>query len=368
MKILYVLPLFCNRDQITNFQTLGGGERYPFELARFLASNNKTDHVQILLFGEKESNFTIDGVTISVIKGFKPFELVNQNFSPFPSSLSFFKNISRADIIHGYHIKSDTITLSSLTAKLYNKPIVLTDFGGGGRLNISKIIGFESLAKAVLCISDFDSTFWHVKNKPTIYGGVDLEKYQYTKDKKQYVLYAGRILPHKGIDLLIQAIPKDYKLIIAGRVFNKVYLEHLKKIAGNKNITFIENPNDKELVNLYQYASCFVLPSTHTDYTGKKYKKTELFGLVAIEAMASGTPIIVSSAASLPELVKTGYNGFIFQDGDVNDLRQKLTQIITDKKLILSMGKNARKLAEEKYSWKNVAKKVREIYLQVIEQ
>jgi glycosyltransferase involved in cell wall biosynthesis len=161
-------------------------------------------------------------------------------------------------------------------------------------------------------------------------------------------------------------MPKDYKLIVAGRVFNEAYLNRLKKIAGDKNVEFIENPKDEQLIELYQNASCFVLPSTHKSYTGKKHKKTELFGLVVVEAMACGTPVIVSSAASLPELVESGVNGYVFKDGDTDDLTKKIKKIIFDKKLILAMGYQGRKLVEEKYNWKKVAENVRDFYSKAV--
>lgn len=362
MRILHIIPIYCNDRQIDNFQTLGGGERYPYELARFLALNNPKDNVHMMVFGERDKSILSNGMTIDVVKGMRPFRKINKNFSPIPLSKIYFEHISKADIIHGYHIRSDTTTLSSLIAKLYNKPIVLTDFGGGGKINFSKLINFEKLAKCILCISEFDSKFWSNKNKEVIYGGVDLKKYKYQKNKKDYVLFVGRILPHKGVDNLIQAMPKDYKLIIAGRVFDERYLEKLKKLAKGKQIEIIENPKDTQLVELYKNASCFVLPSTHKSSNGKNNKKTELFGLVVVEAMASGTPVVVSSAASLPELVENGYNGYIFKDRDINELSEKIRKIISNKKLIIELGLNGRKLVEEKFSWEKVAKHVRAIY------
>ena len=362
MKILHIIPIYCTDNQLENFQTLGGGERYPFELARFLASNNDKDEIHIMVFGNRDSSLIKDGITINVVKGLKPFGMINQNFSPVPFSTNFFKNISQADIVHGYHIKSDTITFSSLIAKAYQKPMVLTDFGGGGPLNFSKFMPSENLAKKILCISEFDSKFWKVANKSIIYGGVDLKKYDFRSNKENYVLFVGRILPHKGIDRLILAMPDNYKLVIAGHAFDKSYLAQLKKLAKGKNIEFIENATDKALINLYQNASCFVLPSTHKNINGKKVKKTELFGLVVVEAMACGTPVIVSNAASLPELVDNGYNGYIFNDGDVQDLAEKIKKVINNKTLINKMSYNGRKLVEQKYTWEKIAKNVRSLY------
>src|SRR5258708_5475107 len=91
-------------------------------------------------------------------------------------------------------------------------------------------------------------------------------------------------------------------------------------------------------------------------------QKTELFGLVVVEAMACGTPVIVSSAGPLPELVINGDNGYVFEDRNVADLSNKINKIISKSEVVEKMGLKSRKLAENKYNWNNIAKKVREIY------
>jgi glycosyltransferase involved in cell wall biosynthesis len=362
MNILHVVPIYCSENQIKNFQSLGGGERYPFELAKFLAQNNLKDNVEIILFGKRNDTIFNEGVKINVIKGVRFKSSKNPNFSPVPFSWSFIKKIQWADVIHGYHIKSETTTILSIITKTMKKPLFLTDLGGGRKARVLGVFKTELLAKSVLCLSKFDSNFWKVKNKKIIYGGVDINKYKFKKEKQKYVLYIGRILPHKGVDTLIRALPDGEKLIVAGRSYDHKYLDYLRNISNNKQVKFIENPSDNEIINLYENASCFVLPSTHKDYLGYKHKKTELFGLVLIEAMACGTPVIASSAASLPELIRDGYNGYIFEDSNVNSLRKKMLTIINDPKLIQKMGLNGRKLVEDKFNWSVISKNVRSIY------
>jgi glycosyltransferase involved in cell wall biosynthesis len=362
MKILHIVPIYFSDSQIKIFHTLGGGERYPFELARFLALHNAKDEVQLMLFGDRDSTYTINGLQINVIKGIKLFPKTNKNFSPLPFSLSFFKKIYWADIIHAYHTKADITLFAAILAKLFKKPLFLTDLGGGARYSLSRLFDVQPLVHTALCISKFDMQAWNITRKKVIFGGVDVNKYPYKKTKDTYVLYIGRILPHKAIDVLIQAMPNDLKLIVAGRPFDREYLAYLKHLAKDKKVKFIEDPEDRQLIDLYKNASCFVLPSTHIDYKGNKQKKTELFGLVVVEAMACGTPVIVSSAGSLPELVEEGYNGYVFTDRDSAELRKKIKKIVTNKTVITQMGKNARKLVEEKYDWRMIAKRVREAY------
>ena len=366
MKILFIIPIYFNEVQVKIFQSLGGGERYPFELARYLKKTYPKDEIQLMVFGISDKIFKQYGFNFNIVKGIKLFPKTNKNFSPLPISLNFIKSILWADVIHGFHSKADTMLLSGLVCKLNKKPFLLTDLGGGSKFSISRLVNIEPLVDSALCISEYDQSLWRIKNKQVVYGGVDINKYSYKKKKEKYILYVGRILPHKAVDTLIKAMPDNYKLIVAGRTYDLEYLSYIKELSRNKDITIIENPEDKDIEELYQNATCFVLPSTHKDYKGNIQKKTELFGLVVIEAMASGAPVIVSSAGPLPELVRAGYNGFIFQDGDVGDLSSKINKIINDENLVIEMGKRSRKLVEEKYDWRIIVKNVHRVYENIL--
>ncbi len=362
MKILHIVPIYFSIKEVDSFQTLGGGERYPFELAKFQSKTEKNDEVQILLFSSANRNFLVEGVKVTVVKSIRYLPFFNNNFSPIPFSTKLYQLMNWADAIHGYHVKADTILLLTILSKFIGKPFFLTDLGGGGNLTLSKILNYEKLATAILCISKFDCSFRKVRNKIVINGGVDIKKYKMSSKKENFVLYVGRILPHKGIDRLIKAVPRSTKLVVAGRVFDTPYLNHLKSLSKNKKVLFIENPDDIKLTSLYRKASCFVLPSTHKDYLGNYRKKPELLGLVVIEAMASGTPVIVSSAGSLPELVENNVNGYVFKDGDINDLSKKIIKVVNSKVLIKKLGMNGRKIVEQKYNWNSIAINTRKIY------
>lgn len=362
MKILYISPIyFENADHIKNIHILGGGGRYPFELAKNVLRIGK-DEVEIIFFGKKKANFSIDGVNISVIPAIKLFPKINGYANPLPLSLDFYKKIKEADIVHGIQIRTEAVMLATLYSKIIRKHIFVTDNGFGG-ISLAMLFPFELLTTGVMAISKNDSKYWMSKNKFIIYGGVDTEKFSYYKTKKKYVLYVGRFLPHKGIDVLVKAMPKEYKLIVAGNPLDSNYLLYLKNKSNSKNIIFIDKPNDKELIELYQNASCLVLPSTNRTYDNKTVKKPELFGLVVAEAMACGTPVIVSNVGSLPEFVENNKNGFVFSDRNIYDLRNKITRLIQEKELRLSMGKKCRDLAEKKYSWKTIARNVRNNYV-----
>jgi glycosyltransferase involved in cell wall biosynthesis len=116
------------------------------------------------------------------------------------------------------------------------------------------------------------------------------------------VLAVGRIMPHKGFDRTIRALPSELALTIVGQPYDEPYLAFLKNLAIDKQVTFKTNVGDSGLRALFQKAGLFVHASTHSDYRGNFSPKPELLGLAPLEALSSGLPAIVSNAGSLPEL------------------------------------------------------------------
>lgn len=364
MKILFIVPIYLkNINEIKNLQFMGGGGRYPFELAKSISQLGH-DEVELLFFSNIHDSIMLDNMKISLVPGVNFFTRFNGFVNPLPISLTFFKKIKEADIVHGIQIRTEATMLATIFGKLIGKPVFLTDNNFNG-LSLSRIIRVERLADAVLTISKEDYDSWHVKHKKIIYGGVNIHNFPYKKEKQKYVIYAGRIVAHKGVDVLVEAIPNDYQLIIAGSTSEEDYLAYLEKISKNKKVKIIKNPSDKKLVELYRNASCFVLPATAKDYLGRVWGRPGLYALVVPEAMSCGTPVIVSNVGALPYFIEDNKNGLVFKDRDVDDLRKKLLTIITNKKLIERMGNYGRKLVEEKYSWVSIAKHVRKIYLNV---
>ena len=361
MKILFIVPIYLkNLNEVKRLQFQGGGGRYPFELAKNLASLKKDD-VEMIFFGKKKKSIFFAGMKISVLPAIKISPRFNGAANPLTISLDFFKKIKQADVIHSIQIRTEASLLATIFARFIGKPIFLTDNNFNG-LTMARIIRPEYFASAVLAISEEDYDSWNVRNKKIIYGGVDIKKFSYQKKKKNYVLYAGRIASHKGVDVLVNAMPRDYKLIIAGATLEKHFLKYLKKISKGKNIDYVTNPSDTKLIRLYKEAVCFVLPATAKDYMGKIWGRPGLYALVVPEAMSCGTPVIVSNVGALPYFIEDNKNGFVFEDRNVIDLSNKLNKIIKNEKLIEKMGVSGRKLAESKYSWQTIAVNVRKIY------
>lgn len=143
------------------------------------------------------------------------------------------------------------------------------------------------------------------KHRHVIYNGIPVEQFSYNAQPKSYLLFVGRILPKKGILEAIEvAKATGRQLFIAAKVGSSerpYYEKKVKSLIDGKQIVFLGEVNFKEKVKLYKNAACLLFP----------IQWEEPFGLVMIEAMACGTPVIGFKRGSVTEIIKHGKNGFI---------------------------------------------------------
>ncbi len=191
---------------------------------------------------------------------------------------------------------------------------------------------------------------------------------RYGLEEQSYILFVGRVSPEKGVHILLLAfkqivndVPKNFKLVIVGPLtsaFNSTQISNYAKAMMNyakeelgERVVFTGAIDRNSLRILYSNAYCFVLPSL-----------AEAFGMVLLEAMASGTPTIGSTAGGIPDIIIDGVNGLLFRKGDWKDLASKLLMLIADKNLRNELATNARKYAEKYYSWFSIASSLSMIY------
>src|SRR5205823_12564085 len=108
---------------------------------------------------------------------------------------------------------------------------------------------------------------------------------------------------------------------------------------------------DAELPALYRAAAVLALPSVWRTCYGTDVRVSELLGLVLLEAMASGTPVVCSRLGGLPEVVQHGVTGFLVEPGDVDELHDRIATLLTDARLAARMGSRARELVLDRFTW-----------------
>lgn len=176
------------------------------------------------------------------------------------------------------------------------------------------------------------------------------------------LLTVSRLVPRKGHDLVLRSLPrlvKKYPDLLYLIVGQGSHLESLQALVEENNLSgcvrFIGAIADSELPVIYQAADLFVMPNR--DINGD----VEGFGIVFIEASASGIPVIGGASGGTQDAVAEGISGFLVDPSDTNQITDCVLRFLSNQGLSSEIGRNGRRLAEDKFSWERAAKQVAEI-------
>jgi glycosyltransferase involved in cell wall biosynthesis len=157
----------------------------------------------------------------------------------------------------------------------------------------------------------------------------------------------------KGLNILLRAIPlvkAPISLnIIGDGDLRPNYEKEVATYGLKQKVRFLGRVSEEELIRQYQSADLLILPSIN---------KHEAFGLVLIEAMSCGLPLIASNLPGMRSVFNDGEQGLYCKAGDVDDLAEKISSLVQDEKRRQQMAKAARALAQEKYAWEKIADKI----------
>ena len=206
-----------------------------------------------------------------------------------------------------------------------------------------------------------------------VYGGADPLRFAPRADEaRDGVLAVGRLTPHKGFDCAITALPPGATLTIAGTAGHdpdppeRDYPDHLRQLATGRDVRFAREVDDTELAGLYRRAAVLVMPSVEVTCYGRTVAVSELLGLTAIEAMASGTPVVASRLGGLAEVVVDGETGFLVEPGNTIQLRARIEELLNDPQRARRMGDAARRLVIDRFTWDACARRCVDAYRQVL--
>lgn len=314
--------------------------------------------------------------------------VLQANLNMVERAMKVMKVIGEVDIIHGHD------WLVAHAAKLLkhalNRPLVATihatEWGRNQGLHndlqryISDVewwLIYE--AWRVICCSEYmrnevKSVFQVPDDKiRVIPNGVDVREFESRVDtwrfKDQYaswdekiVFFVGRLVREKGVDLLIEAIPRvlqaypGVKFVIAGK---GPALEHLKGRAAQLGVShkvyFTGYIDDATRNGLYKCAEVAVFPSLY-----------EPFGIVALEAMAAKVPVVVSDVGGLGEVVRDDL-GVKVAPGDVDSLAGGILKVLQNPRLGAVLRENGYREVTMRYNWRDVARRTLEVFKEVLE-
>ena len=209
-------------------------------------------------------------------------------------------------------------------------------------------------------------------------GGVDLERFSLpakgkVKAKELLVSPSDRtifltirnLVPRMGIENLIEAFKASHilkekgLLFIGGEGFLKKSLRALVEKHGlEKSIHFLGRISEKDLLSYYQAADFFLLPT----------RELEGFGLVILEAMASGTPVLGTPVGAIPETISLFNRNLLFEGTRHEDMRTKLEDVVQHPEKYRFDAESCRRFVEERYSWEKMAAAFEEEMIKLVDQ
>jgi D-inositol-3-phosphate glycosyltransferase len=202
----------------------------------------------------------------------------------------------------------------------------------------------------------------------------EAKQYIGLKPENRMVLFVGRIEPLKGVDILIQAmaqldsreLDRPFHLAVIGGEVGvapqdmSAEMKRLQKLCDDLRmgsmVVFLGKRSQDTLPYYYSAAEVVAMPSLY-----------ESFGLVALEAMACGTPVIASEVGGLGYLVQNGVTGYTIPDSDPQALSEKLALLLGDPALRNEMGQRAVEYAAD-YAWEKIAAQIAALYYEVTDK
>ena len=351
-----------------------------------------THLIEAILFVEKNIKINLNTLESNnpIIKKFDSIkgDLYFNDFGLLEYSKSLNNKLlkSNSNLYHGHGLWQLPVNQMSRIARKKNIPYIITPRGmlepwslTQGKLKKKlalKLFQYNDLAKATCIHATAPMEVENIRalgfNNPIamIPNGVNIDEFPVDIPKKfsepKKILFLSRIHVKKGIENLIMAwstidieYRKGWKVVIVGNG-EEDYIQSLKERIISRNLSDqieIKKPVfGKEKIDAFREASLFVLPTF-----------SENFGIVIAEALASFTPVITTKGAPWGDL-KTHDCGWWIDIG-IKPLKEALEDALQiDKVELLNMGKNGRKLIEEKYSMESVAKQMYELYNWVLKK
>lgn len=341
MRVLVVSPYFYPEG--------GGLEKYAYEMAKELS---KEHEVVVICSTKKESrDEKLGKIRISRKKP----NLILSN-TPIRFSLPFelLTAIKREnfDLIIAHTPVPFFADVASLIAKLLKKPTIIVYHTGelkkGSWVDALAVLYEKTIEKTTLGNVKLISVSHHVQRtlwKKGFYSKVKYPKLDgdflrsrsSVKRKSNVILFVGQLgkfhrwknleLVLRALVLIKKALP-DIKLVVIGRGDLEEYYKKLAKALDlEENVEFLGYVSKEKLIAIYKRAKLLVLPSS----------KSEAFGMVTLEALALGTPVVVSRMGEFPVIVEEGKNGVLAELNE-KDLAEKILFLLTNEKTRRKMG------------------------------
>lgn len=373
-------------------RVIGGISPHVFFLSKSLAKNGVKVYVVTCDFPGAPAHETIEGVDVYRIDSYRNpspdfatwVYLMNVNMQKEAAALAG-KLANKIDVFHAHDWLVATAGIG--LKHVFRRPLLVTmhstEIGRreGAHTGTEKMIHETEAwltyeAWRVICCSEYMVS--HVKwafglpgdKLVMVPNGVNTQVYEniekqdlksfrskFALPEEKIVLFVGRLVYEKGAHVLINAIPKvleksDAKFVIVGSGYMKEQLLNIVRGMGlERKVLFTGFVDDETLLKLQKCADVSVVPSLF-----------EPFGIVALEAMAAKSPVVVSDTGGLSEIVEHDATGVKVYPNNPDSLAWGITKILLDENYRNRIVENAYKKVQEKYDWDKIAQQTKRIY------
>lgn len=366
----------------------GGGATYAYELANALGERgHEVDVYTQAVPGEEMAGDVHPNVDVTRITKARPLVVFSTLY--FSIACRFRIDFEAYDVIHGTLMPASTVAFDPFLLRSLDAPLVLTSHGTSydearsvapqrpvdyvfryffHPINIvMDAIGGRS-ADRIIAVSDHtreqlrDLYRFDEDRLVTIPPGIDTERFRPVEERhpavdpeRESILVLSRLDPRKGIDTAIRAFAEldrpGAELLIAGTGRLEASLKELADELGVRaDVRFLGFVPDEELPSLYSSVDLFVLPS---EYEG--------FGIVFMEAMACGTPVVGTDVGGIPTAVDEGKTGCLVSKRAVIELSEGMVELLDDSKKRVKAAAEGREWALD-HDWKEVGTRIIQEY------
>ncbi|EEB74560.1 glycosyltransferase family 4 protein [Thermococcus sp. AM4] len=363
------------------FPKLGGVAVHMHDLALYLRKRgHEVDIITNDRVTGKEAELRDNGIGLVKVPGYT-FGSVGINMTVFSRNASrLIPYVQDYDVVHGQHAFTPLALKAVSAGRKAGKATLLTTHS----INYENSSAIRALARItfpyfryylgnphrIIAVSraskDFIRRFTRVPIE-VIQNGVNVDFFDIPLSKEEakerlglgerVILYVGRIEPRKGVSTLINAMRHvDGTLLIAGQGSMLPLLKERARLLGiSKKVRFLGRVEYSELPLYYRASDVFVLPSL-----------SEAFGIVLLEAMASGTPVIGTSVGGIPEIIDGC--GIIVPPGNAKKLAEAINLILGNQNIEKRFGRLGKRRVEKVYDWNVVVGKIEALYRDVLNE
>lgn len=359
-----------------NKDTNRGPEMFIYTFLNQFSQQYAKNEVDFTAFVAGNSELPVKIESVNALSSLEDPDIGNENRKIYEQIL-FAKAFSQESEFDLFHINTGDEKVVLPFVQFTKKPVLITLHSRLEGNLIKKIYGLYKEQKNLFLVSISNS-----QRKPlpylnfvkTIYHGMNIDQLAFNDKNDEYILFIGRGIPEKGVDTALETIKKSKrqaKFYLAPRDKHNDWLKQLLNQYSDIADPFLKTDR-KMVIESYQKAKLFLFP----------IRWEEPFGLVMIEALACGTPVVAFAKGSVPEVIKDGETGFIvnFSETDkrgdwivkktgIDGLLEAIEKIysLPDKEY-KEMRKNCRMQVEKNFTLERVVNDYKNIYREILQK